>query len=450
MRVVYVKTGIIAVLICVQAAFALTAWTVFDNFWGDGGIPRGVKISGLPAGGLNRLQAEKLLIETFGAGLNEPLVIQVAGQSVHIRSEAVDARLNYAHAIKQAIDLGEQDAGLTGALRELALLAGLHDIPLTLQFNHDKMTGQLAKLKSLVDVEPRGATLIGEENGRKLVPEKTGRYLDIPATLDKLSAMRMPLSDTIQAVVVRQEAPVTARELEPLRYILGECVTELDSAQLNRTANIALAVNALHDTLVKPGDVFSFNDQVGERTAENGFKNAPVIDGTRTIQGLGGGVCQVSTTLYNALLAANLEVVERQPHTRPVGYVSPGLDATVADGQIDLRFRNDRNFPVFVTGSLEDDTVKVRLWGVTSDNEPRIDIETNIQTVNPKTIIHREPGLPQGSQVIQNPGRRGYVALVYKVAKDSYGETRLLITRDYYPPESKVILVGTGGSSPDK
>ncbi|HBX23085.1 MAG TPA: hypothetical protein DEF34_05570 [Desulfotomaculum sp.] len=450
MRAVYIKTGIIAALICVQTASALTAWTMLNNFRGDGGIPRGIKISGVPAGGLTKLQAEKLFEETFGGEFKDTLIIQAAGQSVHIRPEAVDARLDYAYAIKQALDLKEQATGLTGALRELALLAGLYDIPLTLQFNHDKMTGQLAELKNLVDKAPRGATLTGDENGRILVPEQTGQYIDVPATLDKLRTIRPPLPDTIQAVVVRKEAPVKTGDLEPLRNILGECVTELNPNQVNRTANIALAVNALHDTLVKPGAVFSFNDQVGERSAENGFKNAPVIDGTRTVQGLGGGVCQVSTTLYNALLAANLDIVERQPHTRPVGYVSPGLDATVADGQIDLRFRNDRSFPILINGTLEDGNLRVRLWGVKSDNEPRIDIEANIQTVNPKTLIHQEPSLPRGSQVVQNPGKRGYVALVYKVAKGSYGETRQLITRDYYQPESKVILAGTGGSTPDK
>jgi len=450
MRSVYLKTGVIATLICVQTASALAAWSVLNNFRGDRGIPRGTKISGVHVGGLTGPQAEKLLEETFGDGLKNPLVIRAGEHSVRIGPESVDAKLDYPYAVKQALELKEQTTGLPGSLKGLALLAGLHDITLPLRFNREQMIDQLAELKSVTDHQPRNATLIGDENGRLLVPERTGRHLDITATLEKLSAMRPPLPGTVQAVVVPVKASVTARDLEPLRNILGECVTELDPAQTNRTANIALAVDSLHNTLLKPGDVFSFNEQVGARTTGNGFKNAPVIDGAMTIEGLGGGVCQVSTTLYNALLTANLEIVERRPHTRPVGYVSPGLDATVVDGQIDLRFRNDRNFPVFITGALENSTLKVTLWGVTSDNEPRIDIETDIQTVNPKTLIHKEPGLPQGSQVVQNPGRRGYIALVYKVAKGSYGETRQLITRDYYPPEDKVILVGAGGASPDK
>lgn len=84
------------------------------------------------------------------------------------------------------------------------------------------------------------------------------------------------------------------------------------------------------------------------------------------------------------------------------------------------------------------------------DNKPRINTETNIQTVNPKTLFHQDPSLPQSGRVMRNPGRRGYIALVYKVVKGNHGETRQLITRDYYPPEDKIILVGTGGVASDK
>lgn len=450
MRVAYLKTGIIAALICVQIVSALAAWSVLNNLRSDRGIPRGVKINGLHVGDHTGPQAEKLLDETFGDALKNPLVIQAGQHSIRISPEAVDAGLDYSNAVKQALDLKENSAGLPGKLKELALLTGFHDIRLTLKFNRDKMTSQLAELKNLTDRQPRNAALIGNENGRILVPERTGRSLDLAATLEKLSAMRPPLPGVVQAVVVPAQAPVTARDLEPLRSILGECITELNPAQINRTSNIDLAVNALHNILIKPGDVFSFNEQVGERTTENGFEIAPVIEGAQIIQGLGGGVCQVSTTLYNALLTANLEIVERRPHTRPVPYVSPGLDAAVVDGQIDLRFRNNRSFPVLLTGTLEGDKLRIRLWGVASDNEPRIDIETKIQVVNPKTVIHKDPDLPQGSQVVNNPGRQGFIARVYKVVKGSYGETSQLITSDYYPPENKVISVGAGGSLPEK
>ncbi|WP_449240466.1 VanW family protein [Desulfoscipio gibsoniae] len=450
MRTAYLKSGIIAALICAQTVLTLTAWLALNDYRNDRGIPRGIKINGVPVGGFTRQQTEKLLRETFNNGLEVPLVIQAGEKNISVRPESVDAELNYDHAIEEALDLKKQATGLTGKLTELALLAGLHDIPLTFQFNHDKMADRLEELKSSVDVIPLSATLIGNENERMLVPEKNGQFLNIPATMRQIDAITPPLPDSIQAIIVPKKAPAAAKDLEPLRNILGECETELNPTQTDRTANITLAVNALHNTLVKPDEIFSFNERIGERSAENGFKNAPVIDGSKTITGLGGGVCQVSTTLYNALLTANLEIMERQPHTRPVGYVPPGLDATVVDGQIDLRFRNNRDYPVFVTGTLMNRKLQVKIWGVMNDNEPRIDIDTNIQIVTPETLIHQEPGLPQGTQVLQSPGRRGYVAFVYKVIKGPLGETRQLITRDYYPPESKVILVGTEGSNPSK
>ena len=433
-----------------QILAALSAWSFINSTQADRDIPRGVKINDIPVGGLNEEQAHRLLHKNFDGNLKAALVIHAAGEGVSLRPVDIGAHFDYAGAVGKALTLNEPAGVLAGVTRDLALLTGVQNIPLPVQIHRSKLAGELKTLQGRVDIQPRPATILWKQNRRTLLPEECGRRLDIDATLDRVAALQPPLPSRINAVTIPEPAEVTARDLEPLKNILGECATGLNPALENRTANIDLAVNSLNNTLVKPGAVFSFNERVGERSLHNGYRSAPVIDGNRTVDELGGGICQVSSTLYHALLTANLEMVERHPHTRTVGYISPGLDATVVDGQKDLRFRNNRGHPVFITGTLEGSHVQIRLWGVMSDNEPRIEIETEIEPLNPTTIIHKNDTMPLGKQVVLSEGERGYVAVVYQVIRGTYGETRKLVTRDYYAPENRVIIVGAGGVSSPK
>jgi len=444
MQKLYFKTTIIALLISVQALAALFAWWMLGEIRGDGGIPKGVKINGIPVGGLKPEEAELLLRGKFDAELDKPLIINAAGEEEKVFPGDIEMSIDYAGAITTALALREKTKGPGDFSRNLALLSGMQNIPLKIDFNRHKMREVLERLERRVNTPPQNATLKWENNRRVVIPEINGLHLDIEATLDKFSSLQAPLPNNLEAVVVPWNAQVTAGELTPLKSILSNCSTDLDRSQPNRLTNINLAAKAIDGTLIKPGYIFSFNRQVGERTAANGYQKAPVIDGNRLLEDVGGGVCQVSSTLYNALLLADLEVVERHPHTKTVGYVSPGLDATVVDGQKDLRFRNNRKFPVFITCTVANSAVNIKIWGVMSDNEPRVIVETEVEPVNPETIIRRDGSLPAGKQVVLNEGERGCVAEVYKVIRGTYGESKKLVSRDYYPPVSRVILAGTG------
>lgn len=145
--------------------------------------------------------------------------------------------------------------------------------------------------------------------------------------------------------------------------LLAQYSTHFDSTQVNRTENLRLAAKALDGKLLAPGEPFSFNDSVGERTAEAGYKVAMIIEGDAYMPGLGGGVCQVSSTLYNAVLLADLEVLERHRHSLPVDYVPPGQDATVSFSVLDFRFRNNTDAYLLIRSSIENNTLTFRLYG---------------------------------------------------------------------------------------
>ncbi|MDQ7095666.1 cell wall-binding repeat-containing protein [Desulfosporosinus sp. PR] len=156
---------------------------------------------------------------------------------------------------------------------------------------------------------------------------------------------------------------LTVKEPMPI----AQYSTQFDATLVNRTENLCLAAKALNGKLLAPGERFSFNKSVGERTAEAGYKEALIIEGNTFTPGLGGGVCQVSSTLYNAVVLAHLEVLERHPHTLPVGYVPSGQDATVAYPVLDFKFRNSTDSYLLIRSLIEGNTLTFQLYKKTGN-----------------------------------------------------------------------------------
>lgn len=144
-----------------------------------------------------------------------------------------------------------------------------------------------------------------------------------------------------------------------LTHILGDFSTPLMGSP-DRVHNIRLSLQAINNTIVMPGEIFSFNEVVGERTPERGYRNAPIILGEAVVPGVGGGVCQTSTTLYNAVRLAGLEIVERRIHSIAPSYIKHGMDAAVAWPYTDFKFRNDSASPVIVKAEVQ--KWRVRVW----------------------------------------------------------------------------------------
>lgn len=144
----------------------------------------------------------------------------------------------------------------------------------------------------------------------------------------------------------------------------------------NRTTNLRLASNKINGIVLMPGEVFSYNTTVGERTIAAGYKNAAIYENGRVVDGLGGGICQVSTTLYNAALYSNLEIVERTNHMFLTTYVDGGRDATVAYGSLDFKFKNNRTYPIKIVSSVENGICTVQVYGLRMEDDYQVEIFT--------------------------------------------------------------------------
>ncbi len=234
------------------------------------------------------------------------------------------------------------------------------------------------------------------------------------------------------------------------RVVIGQCTTTLDDTQVGRRANVALAARVIDGVVVEPGAEFSFNRVVGERTTEAGYVDARVIVDGRNQPGLAGGICQVSSTLYNAALLAGMEITERHAHSRPVPYLPPGRDATVAYGSLDLRFTNPLDFPVTVRAGLEGSgaelSVAIEAAEGSGAHASGIRLVSEIvEVIEPRPAGEPGPtgrpiaGAPMAKGQVVDTGQPGYRVRVWAEWEDSTSTRhRELVSYDFYEPVSAV------------
>lgn len=212
----------------------------------------------------------------------------------------------------------------------------------------------------------------------------------------------------------------------------------------NRSTNVEIATSKINNIIILPGETFSYNKTVGERTISAGFKEASIYTSNGIEYGLGGGICQVSSTLYNAVLEANLQVVERKNHRYSVSYVPLGCDATVSYGYIDFKFKNSRKYPIKLIASANNGKVSISIVGLKEDTEYDVSIVTNtIQTIPFETKYVYDSSLPPNKQVVKQKGSSGYKIETYKVVSlDNSIISKTLISTDTYSPLTHIICVG--------
>lgn len=221
---------------------------------------------------------------------------------------------------------------------------------------------------------------------------------------------------------------------------LARFVTSLEGRTPNQIHNVRLAARALHGVWIRPGEVFSFNRTVGPWSSDTGFRRAPVSYDGELVPSWGGGVCQASTTLYNAALLAGLQVVERHRHRWVPRYVAPGQDAAVAFSNIDLRLRNPYPWPVRLEAEVRGGLVEFRVIGW--ERPPvRYAVRREVETVTAPLTI-REPWTEEEPiRRVRNPGRAGYRVRTYRVGfRDGCEVSCELLSDDDYPAMNRLLL----------
>lgn len=314
------------------------------------------------------------------------------------------------------------------------------------KYNNEKINDYIEILCSQINKEPVDATINIEQDNIKVTDEVIGIKINkdtIKETIvDKIDELDFN-ETSIPINIIKPK--YTYESLSKINSVLGSYKTKFNLSNYNRSNNIYIATNKTNNILLNNNEEFSFNNIIGQRSEQAGFKEAPVIINGEMQSGLGGGICQVSSTIYNAVLYSGLEITEARNHSIPSSYIEKGRDATVSYGAVDLKFRNNYQYPILIQNKVINDTIVTTIYG--NDRYKReIDIVTElVETIPNKTIVKESSVMYNGENFIQEKGRSGYKIKTYRIYKNKNGEilSKEYINESYYPPINKIIIKGT-------
>ena len=231
---------------------------------------------------------------------------------------------------------------------------------------------------------------------------------------------------------------------EAFPNLLSTFSTKYDITNKNRSNNLELSAGKINGTILMPGEEFSYNKVVGERTIAAGYKEAKIYSAGKIVDGLGGGICQISSTLYNAALYANLEITSRRNHQFTTSYVGAGLDATVVYGSTDFRFKNNRKYPVKIVTQVKNGIAKIDIYGVKEEVEYEVKLEPVVLSYIPyKTQYVTDTSLAKGEQVVKQKGSNGCKTVTYKyLIQNGNIISKTELSRDTYNAVPKIVNVG--------
>lgn len=320
-----------------------------------------------------------------------------------------------------------------------------------LKFSYDKkvMDEFIGSIEKDINKEAENAKINVNKGSISIVDDKKGFKLE-KDNFKKILYSKMDgknLKDINEKAPVKvQEAKIKKKQLETVNSNISSYTTNYGSiSSPQRANNIEISTKAINGTLLMPGESFSFNNTVGPRTEKRGYQGAPVIIGNKIESGLGGGICQVSGTLYNAMLKANINATERVRHTFPSTYVPIGMDATIDYGNIDYKFKNTLKYPIYIEGITDGANVIFNIYSNSSLKNKTYNISSEIyETVTPKEQYIDDANISLGKTEIVQEAHTGYKVKVYKstVENDSVVKKELLYT-DFYKPVDKIIKRGT-------
>ena len=396
-------------------------------------IYQGIYIDNVHVGGMTReqaVQAVEAVNEKVDAKFD--LVVSVGNENWHVNSERVPVFRNIEETVEKAWAYGRSNksgsagSGMTPFDERVQQASDLRSYPQTYatrqDYDHQALRALTDGIVNYVDRDPVNSmvesfnfstktfTFTDDQPGAKLDPEDL--YTRLTTLLDNGVT-----NTTVRVVPQRIEADMTKAELMN-RFGLVSAYTTDTTSNKNRNTNIQLSAAAINGITVLPGEIFSFNGTTGERTAEKGYKEAAAIAGGQSRDEIGGGVCQTSSTLFNAVVRANLEIIERNPHAWPSNYVEKGFDATVNWPGLDFKFRNNTDWPVFIVAGYNKQKVTVNIYGMDLGPGVRIDLESDVIKKIPKPegvnyVVNEN--LPKGEQKKTINGREGYEVQTWKI-----------------------------------
>jgi vancomycin resistance protein YoaR len=417
-------------------------------------ISEGVYIDGIDVGGLTKQQAKEAEKNYLSELAETKLTVRVNGQEAVTTLGELGYQSGESYA-KKAAKLGtegnliERYMEITDA--QESYLVYEHSF----SFDDDLVDLFVSEECAKYNIEAKNAQIHQKKDGSvQITKSKSGSKIVEDETIEKIK--RTVLEDwdktselVVDAVLVEDMPRFNTKAAKKCTDLLGSFTTEYKKSNEKRCKNLDNAASLINGSVLFSGEEFSVYKALYPITEENGFERAGSFSGGKVVESVGGGICQASTTLYNAVLAAELEVTQRNAHSMAVSYVELGMDAAIAGTYKDLKFTNNLNEPVYIEAVTENKTITFRIWGneVRAQNRTVDYVSEIVETIEPgEDVITEDPNMTAGTGEVTQEPYKGYKVDLYKVVKvDGKEEQREKISSSEYAATPRYVTVGTAG-----
>ena len=429
----------------------ISLFILFPDFFHLSFIPKkvvsGVSTRGIDLSGLNWQEGLTKLHILEDDLHKTKIVLQFNNKTYQFPVSISGVTLDKQTMMKQALLAGHNGSLLKRWSEQRHIKNKGLEIPVKVVVNNELMEKTLTDITSDITVSPRNAAIsINADNEIEIKPSTSGLKADpVQTCMKMIGILETGQQETIKLKLVSVAPEYSTGEIDAMgiNTLLSAYRTEFQRDNISRAYNIGVAASALDGLLVPPGKIISFNEIVGPRSTEAGYKDAGVIVNNELVQGPGGGVCQVSTTLYNCVLLAGLEVVERSNHSLPVSYVPIGRDATVVYEAIDFKFRNNTQNYIYIKAITQDSSLTIKIFG---NNQYKRDVELQTwitETIEPETVYETDANLEKGQETVKQAGSKGYYAEGSRVIYNKgLVEAKKPLPQSKYKKVDKIISVG--------
>ena len=433
-------------------------YKAYRQYMATDAIFPGVYADGIHLGGMTRAEARQALENAHHdtSGLFS-VTVNIGNKTWVIDSGRVPLTRNFDQVLAQAYAQGRENTtairgtGMTPFQERLNAALDLRENPVSFatEMTYDKttvraLTDSIAAYVNRDPIDAMVTTFNFDTKTFTFSEDQPGVYVDAEDLYQRVIGA-LDRGDLFATMTIEPEivlAATTKAELMNSFQLISSYTTKTTSNS-NRNNNIELSANAINGTTLAPGEVFSFNEATGKRSADKGYKEATAISGGQNVPEVGGGVCQTSSTLFNAVARANLEIVSRSPHAWPSSYVEKGMDATVNWPNLDFKFANSTDYPLFIVSYYRNREVTVELYGVGLQDGMTIDLQSVVTRTIPApegTKYVLNTSLPAGSSKDTVRARTGYVVETYQVwYKNGQEVDRTLLCTSTYKAYQKTV-----------
>ena len=410
-------------------------------------ICNGVFVETVNVGGMSEDEARTAVAQYRDEYLQRTVEVDVNGKTVSATLEQLGYNCEVGDVIAKAMQVGKDGNPFTNyaKIREIATT------PLVYKLKYDeKKIRTFVNKKCKKKCEKAKNAKVKRENGTFVYTDaKEGSTIDVNSTAAQI---RKAVEQAKSGDAIRVKADVTIQEPTVTKDLASRCKDKIGSFQTNfnagnvsRSKNLSNAARLINDHVIYPGETFSVHDTISPLTEENGYYAAPSYSNGEVVDSIGGGVCQVSTTLYNAVLKAELEVVERSPHSMVVSYVKPSMDAAIAGDYKDFKFRNDTEVPIYIEGGVYSGTIYFNIYGEetrSDDREVTFESETT-QTIQPGADkITYDKTKPASYTKVTQEAHVGYKAVLWKIVKENGKTKKTQINSSTYQAVPRYVTKG--------